>query len=154
MSAKPSVKPRWATPSGKSLGSTEPPWERTLSVPQRLGRYDIKAEIGRSSFVRIFRAFDNDTGRLVTLKIATELTDSAFSERFLSEAAAVSKLQDSCVAAVYDFGEAAGVPFAAMQYPDGERLDRAISERREFTLLHKTAIIELYPLRLGIRSLP
>jgi TonB family protein len=97
--------------------------------------------MGRGSLVRVFRAFDKGNGRLVTLKIGTERADKDFAARFLSEAAAVSKLRDSGIAAVYDFGEEEGLPFAAMQYPDGERLDRAISERREFTLLSKTAIM-------------
>jgi TonB family protein len=112
-----------------------------LGASPQLTRYDIQAEIGRGSLVRVFRAFDKENGRLVTLKIAAERADRGFAERFLSEAAAVSKLRDSCIAAVYDFGEEEGLPFAAMQYPDGERLDRAISERREFTLLNRTAIM-------------
>lgn len=151
MRAKPSVKSRWGRRSGRDLGSAERSQEETLTLPQQLERYDIQSEIRRGSFVRVFRAFDKDIGRLVTLKIATCGTDSSFAKRFLSEAAAVSKLRDTCVAAVYDFGEEAGVPFAVMQCPDGERLDRAMSERREFTLLHKTTI--MWHVARGINAL-
>lgn len=53
----------------------------------RMGKYQVHAELGHSSPVAVFRGYDREIGRLVTLKVLTDIADQPLRERFRREVA-------------------------------------------------------------------
>jgi len=107
----------------------------------RIGKYEVEAEIGHSAIIQVFRAFDRDTGRPVTLKVLTGVADRPLLERFRREVACAANLRSPSIIAIYELGEHVGLPFAAMQHLGGDDLRRAIQTKRPLTLLQKMLIM-------------
>src|SRR5262245_43598630 len=94
-----------------------------LSGPlMRIGKYDVQSEIGQGREIKVYRAFDRGLGRPVTLKLLTAQAEEALCERFRSEVAIAGKLKSESFIAIYDLGEHAGRPFAAMHVMGGDHL--------------------------------
>jgi TonB family protein len=107
----------------------------------RIGRYEIQAELGRGGFGHVFRAFDPTMGSTVAIKTLIGGGEPDLLIRFRNEAAAARKLQHKNIITVYDFGEEDGVPYIVMELLDGEDLDRAIRNGRPLTILQKMRIM-------------
>jgi serine/threonine protein kinase len=101
------------------------------SPATQLGKYRIESRLGKGGMGEVYLARDTELDRLVAIKILPpELAaDPTRLQRFLQEAKAASALKHPNVATIYDFGEAAGVRFLAMEYVEGETLDRTIGGR-------------------------
>jgi len=95
-----------------------------------LGRYRVVKELGRGAMGQVFLAHDPSIDRPVavkTVQVIATLPESERSEahaRFLREARAAGRLRHPAIVTVFDVGEHDGVPFLAMEYVDGEPLDR------------------------------
>jgi len=107
----------------------------------RIGRYEIQAELGRGGFGHVFRAFDPAMDSLVAIKTLIGDTDPDLLIRFRNEAAAARKLQHKNIITVYDFGEEDRTPYIVMELLDGEDLERAIRSGRTLTLFQKMLIM-------------
>ena len=107
----------------------------------RIGKYEVEAEIGHSSIVGVFRAFDRDIGRPVMLKVLTDVADRSLIERFRREVAMAANLRSRSVIAIYEAGEHVGLPFAAMQHLGDDNLREAIQSRRPIPLLQKMRVM-------------
>ncbi len=107
----------------------------------RIGKYEIQAELGRGGFGRVFRAFDPTVGRLVAVKILTAEGSKDLLTRFRNEAAAAGSLHHKNIVTIYEFGEHQGLPFIAMEFLEGEDLQHVIASRRSLTLLDKVSIM-------------
>ena len=107
----------------------------------RIGRYEIQAELGRGGFGHVFRAFDPTMGSPVAIKSLLSGGEPDLMIRFRNEAAAARKLQHRNIITVYDFGEAEGVPYIVMELLDGSDLQRVIAARRPLTILQKMRIM-------------
>src|SRR5207302_10321308 len=97
-----------------------------LSPGTKLGRYEIRAKIGEGGMGEVYLAQDTQLDRLVALKIpSTEIArDQQRLYRFLQEARAASKLKSANVAHIYEIGEVEGHHFIAMEYVEGEPLNK------------------------------
>jgi serine/threonine protein kinase len=100
----------------------------------RIGRYEIQAELGRGGFGRVFRAFDPTVGRLVAIKTLNASGEKEMLTRFRNEAAAAGRLHHTNIVIVYDFGEHDGSPFLVMELLDGEDVERIIANNRPLPL--------------------
>jgi serine/threonine-protein kinase len=93
-------------------------------------RYQILSLIGEGGMGRVYLAEHVRMGRKSALKVinpALATTADAIS-RFNREAANACKINHPNVAQVYDFGEMAdGTLYLAMEYIDGETLDRVVA---------------------------
>ena len=107
----------------------------------RIGKYEVEAEIGESASVKVFRAFDRDTGRPVTLKVLTDVADRALVERFRREIAAAAGLRNRSFVAIYELGEHVGLPFAATEHLDSGDLRLVLQTQRSLTVLQKMLIM-------------
>jgi serine/threonine protein kinase len=96
--------------------------------PAELARHfpqlEILELIGRGGMGAVYKARQPSLDRLVALKILTPgvAGDAGFAERFTREARALARLSHPNIVAVYDFGQAAGMPFFLMEYVDGPNL--------------------------------
>jgi WD40 repeat protein len=91
---------------------------------QRLGRFEIRRELGRGRFGVVFLAWDPQLQRQVALKVPQfdAAMDPDLRERFRGEALSAGKLQHPGIVSIYDVGQHAGVDYLAMAYVDGQTL--------------------------------
>jgi serine/threonine protein kinase len=99
-------------------------------IPDKIGRYEVKAEIGRGGMATVFHAYDPLFERDVAIKILPQalLHDPHFRVRFEREAKTVASLEHSAIVPVYDFGEEAGQPYIVMRYMSGGSLSDRIRQ--------------------------
>jgi serine/threonine protein kinase len=85
-------------------------------------------ELGRGAMGVTYKALDVDLRCPVTLKVSNEryLGDESARLRFLREARAAAKVRHSNVASVFHLGRAGGNYFYAMEFVEGETLERLI----------------------------
>lgn len=85
-------------------------------------------ELGRGAMGVTYKAFDVDLRCSVALKVISEryLADEAVRLRFLREARAAASLRHPNVASVFHLGRSDGNYFYAMEYVEGETLERLI----------------------------
>ncbi|WP_254506743.1 WD40 repeat domain-containing serine/threonine protein kinase [Anatilimnocola floriformis] len=111
---------RWPAPKVKA----------PLLTLQRLGRYEIRRELGRGRFGVVFLAWDPTLKRQVALKVPQfdAAIDPELRERFRGEALSVSQLQHPGIVALYDVGQHAGVDYIAMAFVEGMTLGDRLQE--------------------------
>src|SRR5712692_2045195 len=100
----------------------------------KVGRYQIVSEVGRGSMGVVHRAFDPVIGRTIAIKtiLAEGLSPAEFQQyktRFQHEAKAAGLLSHPNIVTVYDFGEDNSVLYLAMEYLEGESLEKIVEAR-------------------------
>ena len=84
-------------------------------------RYDVVALLGTGGMGVVYRASDRLLQREVALKVLTERSD-AIRRRFLLEARSLARLNHPGIVAIYDAGEASGIPYIVMELATGPTL--------------------------------
>ncbi len=111
---------------------------------ERIGKYQIQAEIGRGGFGRVYRGYDPTVGRVVAIKVLLpETNDPEFVSRFRMEATTAGNLHHPNLVTIHEFGEAEdGSQFLVMEYLEGEDLQKIIRDRKPISLLDKVEIMQ------------
>ena len=106
----------------------EEPAKRFEHYELVVGEDGKPVELGRGAMGVTYKAFDINLRCPVTLKLINEryLGDESARLRFLREARAAARLRHSNVASVLHLGKSAGNYFYAMEFVEGETLDRLI----------------------------
>ena len=121
--------------SGESSASNDMVKPAPEQATQRFEHYELvtgedgkPVELGRGAMGVTYKAFDVDLHRTVTLKVISEkyLGDESARLRFLREARAAASLRHPNVASVFHLGKSAGNYFYAMEFVEGETLERLI----------------------------
>src|SRR5512139_2560163 len=97
--------------------------------PEKIGIYEVKAELGRGGMATVYRAYDPRFEREVAVKVLpSELlhSDPQFRLRFEREAKIIAQLEHTAIVPVYDVGEADGQPYFVMRYMNGGSLSERI----------------------------
>ncbi|MHB1034470.1 MAG: protein kinase domain-containing protein [Pirellulales bacterium] len=114
--------------SGVSLASTQARGVALpiLSVGERFGRYEIRAEPLEGGMGLVYRAYDPPLDREVALKIPRfdPAADPIVLERFVREAKAAAKVSHANICPIYDAGRVEGTPYIAMAWIEGQSLDK------------------------------
>ena len=97
-------------------------------VPEKIGRYEIKGELGRGGMATVYKAHDPRSEREVAVKVLPRemLHDPQFRTRFEREAKTIAMLEHPVIVPVYDFGEEDGQPYFVMRYMTGGSLSERI----------------------------
>ncbi len=92
--------------------------------PKNIGRYEIKAELGRGGMATVYQAYDPRFEREVAIKVLPRemLHDPQFRVRFEREAKTIAMLEHQAIVPVYDFGEEDGQPYFVMRFMTGGSL--------------------------------
>jgi len=95
----------------------------------RLGHFEIVSAIGAGGMGEVYRAIDTRLNRTVAIKVlpAAVMADAERRRRFVQEAQAASALNHPNIVSIYEIDSDAGTDFIAMEYVDGESLDRLIA---------------------------
>jgi serine/threonine protein kinase len=112
-------------------------------VQQLLGKYEIIAEIGRGAMGAVYKARDPLIDRLVALKTITggSTAQNNLLDRFYQEARSAGALQHPNIVTIYELGHEKNTPFIAMEYLEGESLDRIIEQHPVLPLSVKLGYI-------------
>ncbi|MBL7163781.1 MAG: protein kinase [Anaerolineales bacterium] len=88
---------------------------------EKIGRYQIKKELGRGGMATVYQAYDPNFERDVAVKVLPRafLHDPQFRARFEREAKTVAALEHAAIVPVYDFGEEDGQPYIVMRMMSG-----------------------------------
>lgn len=105
---------------------------RDLNLGRRVGKFEIQEVLGRGGMGVVYKALDPAIDRAVALKVLPpeHLQSAELRERFLREARAAGKLQHPNVVVIYDRGEDDGNLYIAMEFLDGQTLDKRIAAHR------------------------
>jgi serine/threonine-protein kinase len=98
-----------------------------------LGRYTIQKVIGRGGMATVYLARNQETERLVALKILDpEISnDPSYVERFRREARAAGRIRSDHVVAIYDLGtDQSGTLVLVMEYLEGQTVQQALRNGR------------------------
>lgn len=98
-----------------------------LEPGTRLGRFELRALLGRGGSSQVFSAFDTDAEQEVALKVLRDpdAWRSAAAQRraFLEEARALARLHHPGIVRVFDAGVLGGHPVIAMERVHGRTFD-------------------------------
>jgi len=107
---------------------------RVSELPQPderwLDRYEIRRELGRGGFGRVYLAYDLRLDREVAIKVlqqAEDLTETDY-QRFRREINIAASLSHPGVVTVYDGGDHEGLSYLVMRYVEGRDLRHELRE--------------------------
>ena len=116
-------------------------------IPQKLGKYEIRRELGRGAMGIVYEGWDPLIARRVALKtirkdqLEQEDVDHLL-ERFRREAQVAGRLNHPNVVAVYEYGEGSdGVAFIAMEFVEGRDLKDYFDSQIDFPLAEVVRIM-------------
>ncbi len=94
------------------------------SMPNTIGRYEIKSELGRGGMAAVYLAHDPTFKRDVAIKVLPPefLNDPQFREKFQREAQNIASLEHPAIVPVYDFGEENSQLYLVMRHMTGGSL--------------------------------
>ena len=97
-------------------------------LPERIGRYDVSAELGRGATSIVYKGVDPADGRVVAIKTLQRSADGdaetdAILQRFRNEARVIGRLHHPGIVAVDEFGEDGLHSWIAMEHVEGGNLD-------------------------------
>ncbi|MGO9443254.1 MAG: serine/threonine-protein kinase [Thiobacillaceae bacterium] len=97
---------------------------------ERLGRYEILAELGRGAMGVVYKAIDPIIDRTVaikTIQFDQSMDDLAnFEERFYREAKSAGRLNHPNIVTIYDVGKTDNIAYMAMEFLEGQLLKEAL----------------------------
>jgi serine/threonine protein kinase len=98
--------------------------------PEKIGRYEIKSELGRGGMATVYLAFDPRFKREVAIKILPPqlLTDQVYRARFEREAQTIAAIEHPAIVPVYDYGEENGQLYLVMRYMPGKSLTEKLNQ--------------------------
>jgi serine/threonine-protein kinase len=113
-------------------------------VPETIGRYQIKEELGRGQATVVYRAFDTQANREVAVKVlAVEQTpDISQRAHFRRELKMIASLEHPAIVPVYDVGDQDGQPYFVMRYMAGGSLTQLIARQGRLSLQETARIID------------
>lgn len=101
-------------------------------APEKIGRYEIRAELGRGGMATVYQGYDPRFERDVAVKVLpSELlhSDPQFKLRFEREAKIIAQLEHPSIVPVYDVGDEGGQPYFVMRYMNGLSLSEKIKAK-------------------------
>jgi serine/threonine-protein kinase len=103
-----------------------------LAEGSRLGRYEVRSQIGSGGMGEVYLAEDSNLHRLVAIKLlpAEFETDTDRLRRFEREAFAASTLNHPNILTIHEIGAEDGHHFIATEYVDGKSLREHMREKR------------------------
>lgn len=104
--------------------------QATHPIPNRIGRYEIEAELGRGAMGVVYRANDPMLTRQVAIKTILLSSDpeerAEYEARFFTEAKAAGGLSHPNVITIYDLGHEGDLAYMAMELLEGQELRKLL----------------------------
>lgn len=91
-------------------------------ITRWIGRYKIKAQLGRGGMAAVYLAHDPNAGRDVAIKMLPVSHTQLARKRFVKEAQTIARLEHETIVTVYAVDEHEGIPYLVMRYMLGGSL--------------------------------
>jgi len=103
---------------------TPDPRRSTAAALRRIGRYELRAKIGRGGFAIVYRAWDPELRREVAVKLRhSEVSmDTAGNDRMEREAQSAARLRHPAIVPIHEVGDHDGSPFIVCELLPGPTL--------------------------------
>jgi serine/threonine-protein kinase len=101
-----------------------------LGIKPTVGRYEVMSELGQGAMGIVYKARDPKINRFLaikTIRFSDEFEAEKIQEikeRFMREAQIAGRLAHPAIVAIYDVGEDYDLTYLAMEYLDGESLQK------------------------------
>ncbi|NLD35516.1 MAG: serine/threonine protein kinase [Desulfatiglans sp.] len=127
----------YASTMGSYRGIKEPSSvlsDSSVNARTMVGRYKIIGQIGKGSMGLVYKAQDPKINRLVaikTIRFSDEFEEDVIKEikeRFFMEAEIAGKLSHQSIVTIHDVGDDGDLTYMAMEYLEGEDLDKFIKK--------------------------
>jgi serine/threonine-protein kinase len=107
-----------------------------------IGRYQLVEKLGQGGMGVVYRAFDTLLQRVVAIKLISGSIEAGTEqrERFFREARAAGQLSHRNIITIHDLGEHEGQPYLAMEYLEGEDLQRRLARPDRMGLARKVEL--------------
>jgi serine/threonine-protein kinase len=112
-------------------------YSMTLNATDRIGRYEILAEIGRGAMGIVYKAHDPKIDRIVAVKTILLFDlgppdEKEYRQRFYEEARTAGRLSHPGIVTVFDVEPSPdnGNPYIVMEYVDGKSLNKLLAENK------------------------
>ena len=96
---------------------------------QRVGRFELRGELGRGAQATVWLAHDPRLQREVAVKVINPGAEASFVAQWLDEARAVSRLTHPNVVPVFEADQDGGVSFMVFEYVQGPTLTELLRKR-------------------------
>jgi serine/threonine-protein kinase len=102
-----------------------------MLVGQKIGPFVVDKELGAGAMGAVYRARHEESGKRVAIKIVAPglAGNETAMARFQREAAILKQLRHPNIVRLVATGRFSGTPFYAMEYVEGESLDRVMARR-------------------------
>jgi serine/threonine-protein kinase len=113
----------------------------------RIGRYEILQGLGRGSMGLVYKALDPKINRLLaikTIRFSDEFDEDVIQEikeRFFREAEIAGQLSHPCIVTLHDMGEDQDLTYMAMEYLEGENLEKFINKKNLLPLRKVLSVV-------------
>lgn len=103
-----------------------------IKAGQKIGKYEIRAQLGTGGMGAVYLAFDPLIEREVALKVLSPDLQSSSNalQRFLAEARAIGRLNHSHVVSIYDIDQYEGRYFLVMELVSGGSVSESLRKER------------------------
>ncbi len=118
-----------------------------MATVDRLGKYEIKRQLGKGAMGTVYEGWDPIIERQVAIK-TVNLPDASDPEteealaRFRREAQAAGRLTHPNIVGVFDYGETGDVAYIVMEYIDGPPLKNLLDKQERFTIANTVRIMD------------
>ena len=121
-------------------------------MKQKLGHYEIVAELGRGGMGVVYKGYEPALSRHVAIKVLADALahDPNVVERFLREARSMAQLNDPHIIQIFFIGQDEGTPYFVMEFVDGESLSNVL--RREGRLSPAQAANVIFQTAQGLAT--
>ncbi len=104
-----------------------------MTLPDKIGKYQIRAFLGRGAMGVVYKGFDAAIERGVAIKVIvkSELDPSELQHivgRFRHEARAAGRLVHPCIVQIYDYGEDENIAYIVMELVNGKTLKEHLTQ--------------------------
>ncbi|HEX2649433.1 MAG TPA: serine/threonine-protein kinase, partial [Burkholderiales bacterium] len=104
-----------------------------MAVFTRIGKYEVRRQLGRGAMGVVFEAFDPTIERRVAIKtLRLEVFESSqladVRARFKREAQLAGRMSHPHIVTVHDYGEHEGTPYIVMEYMGGQELSAILQK--------------------------
>jgi serine/threonine-protein kinase len=107
-----------------------------MLVGQQLGPFIVDKELGSGAMGTVYRGRYLKTGQVVAIKVMAPglgATNRTAADRFAREAAILKQLKHPHIVGLFAIGKSQGMRYIAMEYIDGESLDKVMSRRNRMS---------------------
>ena len=114
----------------------------TISTGTRIGRYEIRSQIGAGGMGKVYLAHDTELDRKVAIKILPEhlASDPHRVQRFIQEAKSASALNHPHILTIHEIGVMGTSRFIATEFIDGNTLRQRINSEMTLSEILEVAI--------------